>query len=287
MDKINNSSSPALLEDIIRARANIKQKYNALKTGRFETESLINNTFSSIIAPLGRIQANTERIPSSPSPSQSQPDVHSIDDRTISSPAPPPPAPSSSPSSSTTYRDLNERFGPWKKNDLDKIYGPKILSNGIFILGNKKIQFFDNALHIEGDTTYPLSPGLIDLIFVKSPTSRKYTQTDLNTYKSILTQTAAHKTIDGSRIRSSTGSKYNDIISKLFTGECNITVGTVINMRLQKNNVIYWQDPNELVDRLRLLYASLVAGNTSVRNEIIAICEELVEARILKKIPNV
>ncbi|KAF0694251.1 Uncharacterized protein FWK35_00037527 [Aphis craccivora] len=72
------------------------------------------------------------------------------------------------------------------------------------------------------------------------------------------------------------GSKYNDIISKQFTGECNITVGTGINMRLQKNSVIYWQDPNQLVDRLRLLYASLVAGNTAVRNEIIAICEDKV-----------
>jgi len=56
---------------------------------------------------------------------------------------------------------------------------------------------------------------------------------------------------------------------------------------LQKHNITYWNDPNELVNRLRLLYSSLAAGNTGVRNEIISICEELVEARLLKKIPNV
>lgn len=31
---------------------------------------------------------------------------------------------------------------------------------------------------------------------------------------------------------------------------------------------IYWNDANEIVNRLRLLYASKFAGNTSVDNEI-------------------
>jgi len=53
-------------------------------------------------------------------------------------------------------------------------------------------------------------------------------------------------------------------------------------MRFQKHNIIYWNKPNELVDRLHLLYSSLAAGNTGVRNRIISICEELVEA-VLKK----
>lgn len=77
------------------------------------------------------------------------------------------------------------------------------------------------------------------------------------------------------------------IISKLFKVEGGEMIGSGINMRLQKHNIVYWNDPNELVDRLRLLYSSLAAGNTGVRNEIISICEELVEAKILKKIPNV
>ncbi len=41
---------------------------------------------------------------------------------------------------------------------------------------------------------------------------------------------------------------------------------------------VYWDDPNELVDRLRLLMAEQAAGNMSHTNEIHAIIEELREA---------
>ena len=37
---------------------------------------------------------------------------------------------------------------------------------------------------------------------------------------------------------------------------------------------IYWDDPNELVDRLRLILASQAAGNPSHNNEILSIIEE-------------
>ena len=58
-------------------------------------------------------------------------------------------------------------------------------------------------------------------------------------------------------------------------------------MKVQRNNLVYWDDPNELVDRLRLLLASKSAGNTGVSNEIISIFEELREAGLIKRIPNV
>ena len=44
---------------------------------------------------------------------------------------------------------------------------------------------------------------------------------------------------------------------------------------------VYWDDPNELVDRLRLLLAPQAAGNPSHTNEIISIIEELREAEII------
>jgi len=53
------------------------------------------------------------------------------------------------------------------------------------------------------------------------------------------------------------------------------------------HNLVYWNDPNELVDRLRLLLASQSAGNTGVSNEILAIFEEFYESGITKKILNV
>jgi len=69
MDKVNSPvSTPTILTDIIQAIENIKQKYNALKTGSFETDALINNTFSSIIGPLSEIKSNVKRSPVQTSP---------------------------------------------------------------------------------------------------------------------------------------------------------------------------------------------------------------------------
>ena len=44
---------------------------------------------------------------------------------------------------------------------------------------------------------------------------------------------------------------------------------------------VHWDDPNELVDRLRLLLASRAAGSNSHVNEINSIIEELREAEII------
>ena len=44
---------------------------------------------------------------------------------------------------------------------------------------------------------------------------------------------------------------------------------------------VHWDDPNELVNRLRLLDASHQAGNDSHDNEILSIIEELREAGIV------
>ena len=46
-------------------------------------------------------------------------------------------------------------------------------------------------------------------------------------------------------------------------------------------NYVYWDDANELVDRLRLLLASRDAGHTGHDNEIASIVEELREAGLI------
>ena len=45
--------------------------------------------------------------------------------------------------------------------------------------------------------------------------------------------------------------------------------------------LVYYDDPNELIDRLNLLTSSRNAGNTGVNNEIISIIEELRERNII------
>jgi len=54
-------------------------------------------------------------------------------------------------------------------------------------------------------------------------------------------------------------------------------------MTLQKSNpnYVYWNDVNELVERLEILVASKEAGNTSHNGENFSILEELREERII------
>lgn len=165
----------------------------------------------------------------------------------------------------------------FQSTDLDKIYGPKKLPNGHTILGKKEVKFFENTILIDG-TAYPSTSGLNQLLFLKNPLI--FTDSDLEVYKSILTQTSVHLSTVGNKIKKG-GTKYSTIISKLFPS------GGELSMKLQKNNLVYWDNPNELVDRLRLLLASKAAGNTSVSNEIISIFNELHEAGLIKRVPDV
>ena len=71
--------------------------------------------------------------------------------------------------------------------------------------------------------------------------------------------------------------KYNEIIKPMFK-----TVGEGLReVTGNKIDYVYWNDPNELVNRLRLLWLSRIAGNTGVNNEIDSIIEELRESNIV------
>jgi hypothetical protein len=61
-------------------------------------------------------------------------------------------------------------------------------------------------------------------------------------------------------------------------------IGTNLDMMDLNDKKIeyrYFDDVNEIVDRLRLLIASQKAGNHNHNNEIISIIEELREAKII------
>jgi hypothetical protein len=239
----------SILSELVKAKENVKRKYIALKTGEANVQQLMSQTFKPIIDPLTKI-SNTSRTPS----------IKKNNDES----------------------NLNENYQQEIENwfnsaDLDKTYGPKKLSDGNIVLGEKEVKFIENSILIDG-TTYPSTSGLIQLLFLKNPLI--YSADDLEVYKTILIQTSAHLTLDRKKIKKS-GFKYKDIIHKLFSS------GGEVSIKLQKNNLVYWDNPNELVDRLRLLLASKAAGNTGVSNEIISIFEELREVGIIKRIPNV
>ncbi|KAE9522111.1 hypothetical protein AGLY_017499 [Aphis glycines] len=147
-------------------------------------------------------------------------------------------------------------------NDISNAIEDLATDNRKELSGHEEVKFKNNEIIINA-SSYQLTPGLVELLF------SRYTDSDLNTYKSILIQTSAHLTLDGTKIKQG-GAKYKQIICKLFSS------GT--GVQLQTHNLVYWNDPNELVDRLRLLLASQSAGNTGVSNEILSIFEELYES---------
>jgi len=246
-----------VLGELIKAKENIKRKYIALKQGKADIYSLVSETLSPIIEPLKQnINKPTFQAP------PTQQDIDIQDSKYFND----------------TGDSLAFKINDWYKSyDIDKTYGPKVQKNGRVVLGKKEINIVDNTLTIE-DTLYPLTQGLGNLIFSKNP--KLYTKNDLDAYKSILIQTSAHLTADEKKIKKG-GNKYHDIIQNLFRS------GRGLSVKLQNHNLVYWNDPNELVDRLQLLLASKAAGNTGVSNEILSIFEELHEAGLIKHIPNV
>ncbi|CAK1600111.1 unnamed protein product [Parnassius mnemosyne] len=145
-----------------------------------------------------------------------------------------------------------------------------------------------------GDKSYNLTIGLRELLLRKKPDLNLVSSADKLVYKNILDHTNAHKRDFNPRgqIRGDKGIKYQKIIKPLFF-ETLIKYkkieeklgGNLPKLKKYKINtgIVYWDDPNELVDRLKVLIASRDAGNTNHDNEILSIIEELKEANIIKE----
>lgn len=246
------TEATTVLDELVKAKESIKRKYNALKTGSDNVQQLMTQTLKPIIDPLTKIS-------NKPRSSLIKENINVN-------------------SKNSVANDYQQEIENWfQSTDLDKIYGPKKLPNGYITLGNKEVKFLEDSILIDG-TVYPSTSGLNQLLFLKNPLI--FTDSDLEVYKSILIHTSAHLSTVGNKIKKG-GTKYSTIISKLFPS------GGELSMKLQKNNLVYWDNPNELVDRLRLLLASKAAGNTSVSNEIISIFNELHEAGLIKRVPDV
>lgn len=132
------------------------------------------------------------------------------------------------------------------------------------------------------DETIPLTVGLLNLLFLKDPIH--YNQDDLNNFKAIIEIINLHKKFNQTNSAKRThkkNEKFINIIERLFKKSGN---GIHLNlMELNedaKTEFKFWDNANELVDRLKLLIASHEAGHTGHNDEIISIIEELREANL-------
>jgi hypothetical protein len=179
-------------------------------------------------------------------------------------------------------------------------YGARIDENGLMI-GDNKIDVDKDDNILIGDNKYKGTKGLFELIFKNNPS--KYTKKDLNLFKTILENTNAHRKgySKNSPVHRNRSIKYESIISILFpsqqakaqikrralsSAEINIlhkkrktteptSSGKGLMKNLYKTNIIYYNDINQLVDRMRLLHEAREAGQTGLDNEWVALIDEL------------
>lgn len=132
---------------------------------------------------------------------------------------------------------------------------------------------------------YKGTPGFYELIFKKKPIG--YTKKDLENYKDIVKRSASNrKNYDPEGpLSGNVGHKYNKVIrplmSKLPRGVPQRGAG-LLTVNDKKVEFVPWKNPNTLVDRLRILVASQLAGHTSHNNEIVSIIDALKKANVMK-----
>lgn len=218
-----------------------------------------------------------------------------------------------------TYIDANIRD---TSNTFDHKYGiiHDFVQNK-FMLGltQEPVNFEGKNIVIK-KITYPGTVGLYELLFKKEP--QNYTKRDLDNYMDILNRTNAYRDEMGNVTTSSNRyQKFRAIIlpylnkkgitkrgakalseaggstvtryraTKLFekpqppsrtTRQNKTGKGLLFKKNSQNTDYVYWDNANELVDRLRLLISSTAAGHNAHTNEIISIIEELREVKLIQ-----
>lgn len=164
-----------------------------------------------------------------------------------------------------------------RKSEIDHVYGVYFGDSGT-MLGDKRLNVkSDDSIIIDG-IRYKGTSGLYELIFKCFPDNAIYTKNNQQTYKSILLATNTHgRGYDALMpIMGNKGYKYKHIIAPLVTIESKKGAGVPLAMKLTNDKIkyVYWNDPNELVDRLRLLDSSGWAGNHAHGNKM-SIIEQL------------
>lgn len=301
-----------VLEELVKARNALKKKFRTIKMGEAKTHERLEDTFKPITNPLKEfISISSKRRRNSKDVKEEikneiENEMENDSTRSLSFKKLPMKLETSTPKKdfmSNEYKTIDNEDDFYyqnespvndtnnnstissidlsnlgRKDELDTLYGPHKDSNGEWKFGNSYIKLIEDKIMI-GNQNWLLTPGLIQLMFHRIP--KNYDKTELGIYKKILMDTSAHKRDykpDG-QIKGTRAYKYQNIISKLFKSD---KVGSgLMKLNSSKPNYVYWNDPNEIVDRLRLLIASQGAGHNNHNNEIVSIIEELQEAGII------
>ena len=183
----------------------------------------------------------------------------------------------------------------------DKVFG-MVKKDKYYYIGDKPIKIKGDNIIID-DKEYPGTEGLWELIVSKEPQEGIYTDDDFLNYGRILKQTNAiyqGNNPNQNYPKSSSSNKWKqlikpiweDIKSKKPPEEKGKGKGKGRGRKKRQEDPqpgtsgsglkILPSDPNALIDRFDLLFSSKKAGHTGVKNEIVAILDELKRQGVLK-----
>lgn len=282
-----------LKEKINKASKAIRKKYLALKLGKAEEDESLNRLLKPVIDPIKELKSmnlsvkptNCENVTSLLKTPVKHKEEEGEEDSTFEDIY-----------EATSKIDTNEYFEQYpslakyyitglynKSKNLDKTYGVRLdLETNKFYVGSMELHVGPKAEINIGNKMYHGKQGLYELLFMKDP--KGYDDQDLHDYKDILEASSAHRrNYDPlSQFSGTRSSKYTKVIKPLFKSQPRSGEGISMVYNEKPIEYVYWDDVNELVDRLRLLNASKGAGNTdSHDNEILAIINELREAGVI------
>lgn len=183
---------------------------------------------------------------------------------------------------------IEGRMRNTEKGIFDDNYVHHDIQSDKIMFGNSELNFFSqNSPDFKiGEHQIPGTRGLFELIFMYQPNEQVITENDKLYYGLLIRATNANKINfeeNGKQIGNKSR-KYTQLVKPSLT-----TFDTHMEHKgegMQQYNqkpveYIYWDDPNELVERLRLLIASRSSGNNAHVNEINSIVEELRERKII------
>lgn len=291
------SEQAELLDEIAKSRKVIQDKYRELKIGRQDVQRDMGELLKPVISPLNKLidiknpvkkedepkkKENDDDEPRKkrkkfkfqpalevPTTPKNVDDLLTEDESEHEIPA------------NLTISDYLEMI---LRNDekIDPKLGIRYTKNRKPMIGSNDVQFLENNIEI-GNNKYTRTPGLLELLFMKQPDESKIRQDDVQNYRNIIRDSNAHRKYfrpnEDVRKDDSYGKK-SKYLGDVVEGS-GILPKYMIAKRKSHTEYTYWDDPNELVDRLRLLIAEKRAGNNNHDNEIQSILEELREAEII------
>jgi len=153
-------------------------------------------------------------------------------------------------------------------------------------MGDKVVKVVGNDLSVD-NRLYAGRRQLWGLLTLKDLKESSHPPAVLGDYASMIKATNSIYTNNdptSTKPKSSKGVKYMTIIKPIWEEMKRSKKGYgMLKKTLTDVEIKYYDDPNELVDRLRLLYHSTEAGGDAHRNEIVEILTELEERKIINK----